>query len=106
MMREAEVVERVDVSLWPGRKFCQALHICHWRDRQPVFAKLVEADIVAKTLFYVPGREAFPNDIGDIARNVVKDRSVDRHIVSKSKKSDARTDAGADDADLFITLLF
>ena len=56
--------------------------------------------------FDVIGREAVPDDIRRVAGHVIKDCRVDLQVVYKSKKTDARTDAGTDNADLFVTLLF
>ena len=103
---EAEVVESVDVPLWARRELGEFFDIGHRRDGQPVFAKFVKRKVVADTEFDVMRRDAVPDDVRGIARNVVKDRRVDPQIVDKGKKTDARTDAGSHDTDLFVALPF
>ena len=78
--RETEIVERIDVTLRARREFGEFVDIRHRRDRQPVFAKLVERQIIADTLFDCVGREAVPDDVRRIAGDVVENRRIDLHI--------------------------
>src|SRR5690606_262374 len=65
-----------------------------------------ERHVVAETFANMIRRKPSPNDVRHITRNVVENRRIDIRVMYKGQKSDARTDAGADDADLFVTLFF
>jgi len=67
---------------------------------------LIERQVAAEALLDVIGRNTVPDDVCRIARHVIKYSRVDLHIVRERKKTDARTDTCADNADLFIALLF
>src|SRR5437016_7656963 len=82
-----------------------ALDIGHGTDGGPVFAELVDCDVVAKAFPDVIGRHALADDVGEVRGDVQETAGADAFIVDESDVADRGTDAGAEDAKLGVTLL-
>ena len=51
-------------------------------------------------------RDAAPDDIGEVAGDMIENSDINRSVVREGEKRSARADACADDADAIITALF
>src|SRR5207302_11467849 len=83
-----------------------ALDVRHGADGGPVFAKFVDSDMVAKAFPDVFGGHAMADDVGVVGGDVEKTAGADAFIVNESDVPDRGTDAGAEDAELGVALLF
>src|SRR5260370_13423396 len=81
------------------------LDVRHGADGRPVFAELVDGDVVAKGLPDVGGVHALADDVGKIGGNVEEAASAEGGFVDQSDIADGRADAGAENAETGKTLL-
>ena len=82
-----------------------AFDIRHGTDGRPIFAELVDGDVVAKAFPDVVGGHALADDVGEVRGDVKETAGADAFIVDESDVADRGTDAGAEDAKLGVTLL-
>ena len=83
-----------------------AFDVGHGTDGGPVLAELVDGDVVTKTFPDVIGGHALADDVGEVGGDVEEAAGANAFIVNESDVTDRRADAGAEDADLPVTLLF
>src|SRR5437879_6414758 len=82
-----------------------ALDVRHGTNGGPVFAKLVDGDVVAKAFPDVVSGHALADDVGEVGGHVEEAAGADTFVVDQSDVADRGTDAGAEDAKLGVTLL-
>src|SRR5438094_9387803 len=82
-----------------------ALDVRHGADGGPVFAKLVDGDVVAKAFPDVIGGHALADNVGEVRGDVKETAGADAFIVDESDVADRGADAGAKDAELRVALL-
>ena len=58
-----------------------------------------------EALAHVRGRQALPDDVGEVRRDVVERRRADERLVRRRQHRQARSEAGAEDADRLVALL-
>ncbi len=78
----------------------------HGADGGPVFAEFVDGDMVFQTLPDVIGGHALADDVGVVGGDVEKASGADAFVVREGDIADRRADAGAEDAEFGVTLLF
>ena len=83
-----------------------ALDVRHGADGGPEFAKFVEGDVLAEAFPDVIGGHALADYIGEVGGDMKEAASVDAGIVNQSDVADRGADAGAEDADALVALLF
>lgn len=83
-----------------------ALDIRHRADGGPVIAKLVDGDVVAETFPNMIGSHTAADDVGVIRRNVEEAASAHGGVVNQRDGTDGRAEAGAEDGQLGVALLF
>ena len=83
-----------------------ALDVGHGTNGGPVVAELVNGDVVAKAFPDVIGGQALADDIGVVSGDVEETAGADAFIVNEGDVPDRGSDAGAEDAELGIALLF
>jgi hypothetical protein len=83
-----------------------ALNVGHGADGGPVVAELIDTDMVSKTFPDVIGRHTLADDIGVVGGDVEEATGADAFIVNEGDIADRRAKAGAEDAELGVTLLF
>ncbi len=83
-----------------------AFDVGHGTDGGPVFAEFVDGDVVAKAFPDVIGGHALADDIGVVGGDVEETAGADAFVVNKSDVADRGADAGAEDAELGVALLF
>src|SRR6185295_10694178 len=66
----------------------------------------VQTQMFAKAFAQVSRRQSAPGYVGNITGNVIKSAGVDVRLMRKRQKRDARSNAGAEYADAFVTLIF
>src|SRR5207245_10483140 len=82
-----------------------AFYIGHGADGRPVFAELVDGDMVAKAFPDVVGGHALADDVGEVGGHVEEAAGADEFIVNESDVADGGADAGDKDAELRVALL-
>src|SRR5713226_3299258 len=101
---ESGIIFAVDhKSVFAGAE--ATLHVRHGADGRPVFAELVDSDMVAKGLPDVGGGHALANDVGKIGGNVEETASAEGGVVDQGDVADGRADAGTENAEAGKTLL-
>lgn len=68
-------------------------------NRQPVTPQIFERQMRLNAFADVARRNAVPDDIREVAGNVIEHTDVNQRFVHKRQERGARTDARADDAD-------
>ena len=81
------------------------LDVRHGTDGGPVFAKLVDGDVVAKAFPDVIGGHALADDIGEVRGDVKETAGADAFIMGERDIAHGRPDAGAEDVKLGVPLL-
>ena len=82
-----------------------ALDKGHGADRGPIFAEFVNGDVVAKAFPDVVGGHALADDIGIVGGDVEEAAGANTFVVHESDVADRGSDAGAEDAELGISVL-
>ncbi len=76
-----------------------ALDVGHRTYRGPIFAQLVEGDVVAEGFPDVVGGHALADDVGEVGGNVEEAASAEAFVVDESDVADGGADAGAENAE-------
>jgi len=82
-----------------------ALDVGHGADGRPVFAKLVDGDVVAKAFPDVIGGHTLADDVGVVGGDMEEAAGAQAFIVNEGDVADRGADAGAEYAELGIALL-
>ena len=82
-----------------------ALDKGHGADGSPVFAELVDSDMVAKAFPDVVGGHALADDVGVVGGDVKEAAGANAFVMDESDVADGGSDAGAKDAELGVALL-
>src|SRR5216683_1006337 len=82
-----------------------ALDVGHGADGGPVFAKLVEGDVVAKAFPDVVRGHALANDVSIVGGYVEEAAGANAFLGNEGDVADRGADAGAEDAELGVALL-
>jgi len=61
--------------------------------------------MIGKTLAQVSRRQSTPGNVCYITRNVIERAGINVRLVGESEKRDARSDAGSEDSNSFVTLI-
>ena len=83
-----------------------ALDVGHRADGSPVFAELLDGDVVAEAFPDVIGGHALADDVGVIGRNMEEASGADRFIVDKGDVANGRAEAGTENTEFGVALLF
>ena len=83
-----------------------AFDVGHGADGGPVFAEFVDGDVVAKAFPDVIGGHALADDVGVVGGDVEEAAGADTFIVNEGDVAHRGADAGAEDAELGVALLF
>src|SRR6266700_160812 len=82
-----------------------ALDVGHRADGRPVFAKLVDGDVVAKAFPDMISGHALADDVGVIGGSVEEAAGADAFVMDESDVSDGGADAGAENPEPGVALL-
>ena len=82
----------------------QPLEIPARADRLPERAQQIELDVAVEPFAHVPRRQAAPDDVGEIRRDVIERLRLDQRFVRRRQQREARSEAGAEDADPLVAL--
>src|SRR6266478_5160240 len=82
------------------------LDVGHGAYGSPEFAKVVDGDVVAKAFPDVGGRHALANHVGKVGRDVEESAGADSRVVDKGDVANGGANAGADNAEAGVALLF
>jgi hypothetical protein len=78
----------------------------HGANGRPVFAELVNGDVIAEAFPDMVGGHALADDVGVVGGDVEETAGAEAFIVNESDVADGGADAGAEDAELAVALLF
>lgn len=100
--QECVVVAGVDMKrFFTGSH--QFMEVSLRTDRQPYLPEIVQSDFSIQSFHYMPRRDAAPDNVRKIRRNVILHGYVDPRVMRRRNQRDTGTDAGSQNGDSFIS---
>jgi len=103
---KSQIVARRDETHRTLLHLAQTRNERHRTNRRPELAQLIYSQISFDPARTCCVEISLPNHVSNIARHVIENTDVDRRLVREGEKTDARTDAGAEDSDPFKSCSF